>query len=45
MSDRLADREVHKGNDMEAKGLIFHICRYELDIYIYIYLLGGATIP
>ena len=45
MADRLADIDVHKGNAKEEKGLIIYKYRYEVVVYIHIYLLGGATPP
>ena len=45
MADRLADMDVHKGNVKEERGLIIYKYRYEVDVYIHIYLLGGATPP
>ena len=45
VADRLVDIDVHKGNVKDEKGLIVHMCRYEVDVDIHMYLLGGATLP
>ena len=45
MADRRADMDVPQGNVKEEKGLSIYKHRYQVDVYIHIYLPGGATPP
>ena len=45
VADRLADMDVLQRNVKEEKGLTMYKYRYQVDVYIHIYLPGGATPP
>ena len=45
VADRRADMDVLQGNVKEEKGLSIYKHRYQVDVYIHIYLPGGATPP